>query len=131
MGRPVLDRVVFKFFTDANTLVANFASGNLDAASPSPGGIPIAQALEIDTQLKQGRMHNYNISSTPAPASEAYFANLETPGLRDKRVRQALLYVSDREGIVQAIFQRQGARGEQLCAAHPSLVSQGHQEVHI
>jgi peptide/nickel transport system substrate-binding protein len=104
LGRPVLDRVVFRFFSDANTLVANFAAGSLDAASPAPGGIPLAQALEIEGLLKQQRMQGYTVSYTPAPASETYFTNLENPHLRDKRVRQALLYASNREGIVQAIF---------------------------
>ncbi|MBI4277959.1 MAG: peptide ABC transporter substrate-binding protein [Armatimonadetes bacterium] len=123
LGRPVLDRVTIRFFTDVNTMVANFIAGSLDAAQPHPGGIPVAQALEVENLIRQGRIRGYTVQFFPAPASEAYWPNFENSHLRDRRVRQALLYASDREGIVQALF-----RGKQPVAhsyfppSHPSYL---------
>ncbi|MGQ0568980.1 MAG: peptide ABC transporter substrate-binding protein [Armatimonadota bacterium] len=104
LGRPVLDRIVFRFFSDVNVMVANFAAGRLDAASPAPGGIPIPQALEIEDMLRSGRLSGYRVEYYEAPASEGYWFNHENPIFRDRRVRQALLHATDREGIAQAIF---------------------------
>jgi peptide/nickel transport system substrate-binding protein len=104
LGRPVLDRIVFRFFTDVNVMVANLAAGRLDASPPNPGGIPLAQALEVEELIRTGRMQGYRVEYTEAPASEAYWFNLENPILRDRRVRQALMHAVDRDGIVETLF---------------------------
>ncbi|MBI4278457.1 MAG: peptide ABC transporter substrate-binding protein [Armatimonadetes bacterium] len=120
LGRPALDRVVFRFFSDINTMVANFMAGTLDAASPAPGGIPLGQVMEIETLLRQGRMQGYQVQFFPAPSSEAFFPNYENLHLRDRRVRQALLYASDREGIVQGVFRsRVPVAHSYLPSTHP------------
>jgi len=104
LGRPVLDRIVVRFFTDVNALVTTILAGQIDAVSPNPGGIPLAQALEIDDRIQRGQLQRYHVSFYDAPASEAYIINNDSPLLQDRRVRQALLYAIDREGIAQTVF---------------------------
>ncbi len=117
LGRPVLDRIVVRFFTDVNALVTNILAGRIDAVSPNPGGIPLAQALEIDDRVQRGQLPGYHVSFYDAPASEAYIVNHESPLLQDRRVRQALLLAIDREGIAQTVF-----RGK-VAVAHSYLPS--------
>lgn len=120
LGRPVLDRIVFKFFTDVNVMVANFAAGRLDGSPPNPGGIPLAQALEVEDLLHSGRLSGYRVEYYAAPASEAYWYNFENPIVRDRRVRQALLHAIDRDGIAQTIFRNKVFVGHSyLPPTHP------------
>jgi peptide/nickel transport system substrate-binding protein len=120
LGRPVLDRIVVRFFTDVNALVTNVLAGRIDAIAPSPGGIPLAQALEIDDRVQRGQLTGYRVAFHDAPASEAYIINHESPLLQDRRVRQALLFAMDREGIVQAVFRgRVSVAHSYLPARHP------------
>ncbi len=120
LGRPVLDRIVVRFFTDVNALVTTILAGQIDAVSPNPGGIPLAQALEIDDRIQRGQLQKYRVAFYDAPASEAYIINNESPLLQDRRVRQALLLAIDREGIAQTVFRgRVSVAHSYLPAKHP------------
>lgn len=103
-GRPQVDRIVFRFFPDANAIVANLLSGAIDVAAPQPVGINFAQALQIDELIQRGQAKGIAVRYKPVAIHEALFFNQANPLLRDLRVRQALAYATDRQAISEALF---------------------------
>ncbi len=96
--KPKLQRVIFKFISDTNTLMANMVTGAVDAITPV--GLLFDQGVDL-----QKRAKDVQVDFTPALVWEHIDFNLDDPILKDKRVRQALTYAIDREAIVQALFE--------------------------
>ncbi len=97
-SKPKLKRVIFKFISDTNTLMANMVSGAIDAVTPV--GLQFDQGVALEKQAK-----DISVDFTPALVWEHIDFNLDDPILKDKRVRQALTYAIDREAISQALFE--------------------------
>jgi peptide/nickel transport system substrate-binding protein len=116
-GRAQLDRIVFRFFPDANTIVANVLSGAIHVAAPQPVGINFGQALQVEELIQRGQARNVKVGYRPVSVHEALWFNQAVPVLQDKRVRQALAHATNREAISEALF-----RGRQP-AAHLFLPS--------
>jgi peptide/nickel transport system substrate-binding protein len=108
LDKPKVRRIVWRVITDTNTLVANMLSGSIDAISPI--GITFDQAVQLDQQIAQRRLAE-QVLFTAGLIWEHIDLNLSNPRLKDKRVRQALLYAVDRQALVQTLFQ-----GKQLVA---------------
>ena len=108
LDKPKVKRIVWRVITDTNTLVANMMSGSIDAISPI--GISFDQAVQLDQQITQRRLPE-QVIFTPGLIWEHVDLNVDNPKLKDKRVRQALLYALDRQAMVQTLFQ-----GKQLVA---------------
>lgn len=106
-GRPALDRVVFKFFSDANAMLANLISGAVDVIPSGFVGLSFGQALQLQDLIKQGRARGLKVELGPSLLFESLTPNLENPLLKDKRVRQALAYASNRDGISRSLYQGQ------------------------
>ncbi len=102
LEKPKVKRIVWRVITDTNTLVANMLSGSIDAISPI--GISFDQAVQLDQQIAQRRLAE-QVLYTPGLIWEHIDLNLNHPRLKDKRVRQALLYAIDRQALVQTLFQ--------------------------
>ena len=101
LGRPNIDRVVWRFITDSNTLMANLITGDVDVVV-NPG-------LSID----QGLIVQEAFTNTGSGTVEfipgfgwdwIVFDMQEDPKFADKLVRQALLYSIDRQALVDALF---------------------------
>ncbi|MDZ7376886.1 MAG: ABC transporter substrate-binding protein, partial [candidate division KSB1 bacterium] len=67
--------------------------------------IPFAQGLELEKRLKAEGRKDIIAEATPGLIWEHIDLNLDNPHLKDKRVRQALLYAADREAIVRSLFE--------------------------
>jgi peptide/nickel transport system substrate-binding protein len=116
LEKPKVKRIVWRVISDTNTLVANMLSGSLDAISPI--GITFDQAVQLDQQIAQRRLPQ-QVLMTPGLVWEHIDLNLDKPKLKDKRVRQALLYAIDRQAIVQTLFQgKQPVAGSYLPPKH-------------
>jgi peptide/nickel transport system substrate-binding protein len=114
--KPKVRRIVWRVITDTNTLVANMLSGSIDGISPI--GITFDQAIQLDQQIAQRRLPE-QVLMTPGLVWEHIDLNLDKPRLKDKRVRQALLYAVDRQAMVQTLFQgKQPAAGSYLPPKH-------------
>ncbi|MFQ5914767.1 MAG: peptide ABC transporter substrate-binding protein [Nitrospinota bacterium] len=99
-GTPVrLRRITYKIIPNTGALEVNLASGGVHAISPV--GFSFDQALD----LQKRRGNELRALFTPGMIWEHIDFNLDSPLLKDKRVRQALLYATNREGIVQALFE--------------------------
>lgn len=97
--RPQLDRLLWSFTSDTNTIVANILSGTLDATSPV--GLTFEQGLELQAHPPAG----FKTAFTPGLVWEHIDFNLDSPLLKDKRVRQALTCAIDREKMVRKFFE--------------------------
>ena len=100
--RPRVRRIVWRIITDTNTLVANMLSGSIDAITPI--GVSFDQAIQLEQQQTQRRLAE-KVLYTPGLIWEHVDLNIDTPKLKDKRVRQALLYALDRQAMVASLFQ--------------------------
>jgi peptide/nickel transport system substrate-binding protein len=119
LGKPKIDRVVWKFFTDTNTLVANILSGQVDVTVlPSVG---LDQALTIKQQWD--RSGDGQVISIPGFGWEWIALNDQRdPKLGGVKIRQALLYAINRRELVEAIFKGLNPVADSwLAPRHPLL----------
>jgi peptide/nickel transport system substrate-binding protein len=94
-GPAFLDEVEFRFFVDPATRALALESGEAHVI----GEIPPQDAARLETNP------DFKIVPVPIPGQPLQgFLNTAKPPADDLRVRQALLYATDRRAIVQAIF---------------------------
>jgi len=92
-GRPTIDQWVRKIVKDQNVSVAQLKTGEIDYGQVNP------EAIDA---LKQESAVNVQLVDGGTQVQIAY--NLARPLFGDKRVRQALTYALDRDGIMQAVL---------------------------
>lgn len=102
LGKPKIDRLVWKFFPDTNTLMANVLSGQVDVTvTPS---LSIDQALNVKQQWDKSG--DGTVVTIPGFGWDWLALNgFKNPAFNDVRVRQALLYAIDRKTLVDSLFQ--------------------------
>jgi peptide/nickel transport system substrate-binding protein len=93
---PKLREITWRIVPNMATLESNLVAGNIDVMS-----LELHQALNF--QKRYGNQFNFYF--VPSLAWEHIDFNLDSPILKDKRVRQALAYGADREGITQLLFE--------------------------
>jgi peptide/nickel transport system substrate-binding protein len=108
--KPAFDKITVRVIENTTTLEANILSGGIDMIS---GGL----GLNVDQALAFEKRHGrkYNILYKPGLVYEHIDLMLDNPVLADRRVRQALLYATDREAISQRLF------GGKQPVAHSSI----------
>ena len=92
-GAPKLERIIFKNFGAADTQFIALQKGELDVWN-----VPqdfYEQSLELD---------NVDVHLVNRNYIRVFLLNYESPVLADKRVRQALAYAIDREGICEGLY---------------------------
>ena len=96
-GPAFLDEVEFRFFVDPATRALALESGDVHVV----GEIPPQDATRLETNS------GFKIVPVPIPGQPLQgFLNTAKPPTDDLRVRQALLYSTDRRAIVQTIFRQ-------------------------
>ena len=94
--------IEFRFFTDPATRSPALETGEAGVMGEIPPQ-DVARLAESD---------DFRVERTPIPgASLMVFMNTTRPPLDDARVRQALLYGTDRQAIASAVFQPLAAAG--------------------
>ncbi len=95
-GPAYLDEIEFRFFQDPAVRTLALESGDADVM----GEIPPQDAVRLESS------NGFVLYQVPIPGQPLqFFLNIEKPPTDDLRVRQALLYATDRHAIVSAIFQ--------------------------
>jgi peptide/nickel transport system substrate-binding protein len=94
-GSASVDEVIFRFFDDPPTRVLALASGEVQVM----GEIPPQDAASVESNAKL-KLLPVAVPGMPLTV----FINSARPPTDDLRVRQALLYATDRSAIVQAVF---------------------------
>jgi len=90
-GDVSLDEVVFRIMPDANSAVAQLRAGSADVALIRPQQISALEGGDID------------VSAVEQPS--VYYVSLinNKPPFEDVKVRQAMNYAVDKEGIIKAV----------------------------
>jgi peptide/nickel transport system substrate-binding protein len=98
LGRPKVDRIIWRFIFDTNTMLSNVLSNNVDAA--------LRQAFTLDTGLvakdQWAAKGEGTVIFSPVNMDRIGLSPYN-PWLRDLRVRQALLHAIDRPSIVATL----------------------------
>jgi peptide/nickel transport system substrate-binding protein len=95
--KPKLDKVVFKFITDTAAEFQAFKAGQVDAIAPQP------QPDAVD-QIKAGLTGKKSKFGTDTVNLEAIWFNNAKAPFDDVKVRQAVSYAIDRDGVVKRLF---------------------------
>src|ERR1051326_8286956 len=103
---PYFDNVVIKIVQDANTRATMLAAGDADVAT---------EILAPDFQRFKSTP---GIKVLEGLGSQQWYITMNTqrPGLDDKRVRQAINYAIDKEGIVKSIYLGSAAPAQAMFA---------------
>ena len=96
---PAFERIVVRVIENTPALEANLLSGAVDMIAGELG-LTLDQALAFE----QRNGDRYNVIFKPGLIYEHIDLNLDNPILRDRRVRQALVYALDREAISRELF---------------------------
>jgi len=114
-GYPYLDKIVFRFVTDSNTILKDLQAGSIDAS----------WFLDVQKTPAYQALTNYTLTRTATSAGfEAIWVNLKNPILQDVTIRKALAMAIDHNALIQTA--RRGA-ATPLCTDHPSGIVPGFQ----
>lgn len=96
---PSFDKITVRVIENTTTLEANLLSGGIDMISGELG-------LNVDQALAFEKRHGkkFNILFKPGLIYEHIDLMLDNPVLQDRRVRQALMYATDRDAISERLF---------------------------
>jgi peptide/nickel transport system substrate-binding protein len=96
-GPTYLDEIEFRFYPEPATRALALEAGEADVV----GEIPPQDAQRL------GADPGFALHEVPIPGQPLqFFLNTERPPTDDLRVRQALLYATDRERLVDTVFRR-------------------------
>jgi peptide/nickel transport system substrate-binding protein len=98
--KPYFKRVTVRTIENTSALEANLLSGNVDYI-PGELGLTVDQALNFEKRHRD----RFRVIYKPQLAYEHIDLNVANPILKDKRVRQALLYALDRETMCRQLFE--------------------------
>ena len=93
-----LDKIFLKALNQPDVGIAQLEKGEIDLMP----AIPPSEAARLKNNP------NLTIVSVPAPSVSFMAINFGRDTLKDKRVRQAMMYAIDREGIVKEILKGEG-----------------------
>jgi peptide/nickel transport system substrate-binding protein len=100
--KPKLSRIVIKLIPNTATLDANLRSQTIDKVSSL--GLSFDQALTFNKKVQSEKLP-FVVHFKPSITYEHIDLNLDNPILKDKKVRQALIYAINRTELVQALFE--------------------------
>ena len=98
--KPHFQKITIRAIENTAALEANLLSGSIDYIAGELG-------LSLDQALAFQKRHGarFDISFKPGLVYEHIDLNLDNPALKDRRVRQALLYAIDRQAVSQQLFE--------------------------
>jgi peptide/nickel transport system substrate-binding protein len=110
---PKIPQILVKYVPNPQSLEANLLSGEVDMISEL--GIFFDQLMGLEKKFKANKDlgDRFKVYLKQGTIYENITFNLKDPIIKDKRVRQALLFGLDREKLVQALFE-----GRQAVALH-------------
>jgi peptide/nickel transport system substrate-binding protein len=101
-GEPAhIERIVIMLIPNTGTLEANLRAGSIDMVSEL--GMSFDQALAFERRVETQDLP-FRVEFRPGQVYEHLDLNLDNPLLADVRVRRALVYAIDREGLTDALF---------------------------
>nr|PZN57878.1 MAG: peptide ABC transporter substrate-binding protein [Chloroflexota bacterium] len=92
-GKPLLDRLINRYFRDATAAVLALESGDIHFTY-----------VTADVALRMQDNPNFVLYSGPSGVTNYLIFNYRNPAFADVRVRQAFLYAIDRQAIAEAVY---------------------------
>jgi peptide/nickel transport system substrate-binding protein len=109
VGRPRLDRVIYAFYPDPNTLIGNILAGEVDVHLPT--GLGAQQALDLEGRWASGTGNQVMVGPHGLHRFMAQNLRPETARpvyMMESRVRQALYRAFDKDAYNQAMHLGRG-----------------------
>ncbi|MEO0189809.1 MAG: TonB family protein [candidate division WOR-3 bacterium] len=97
-GRPPLDEIYIKYYTDFSAMINDFVQGNLD----------LALNLTPEDAKKLSENKSINITTNPGNTYTYIGWNLSNEFLKDKEIRKALSMAIDKSKILNQVFSGMG-----------------------
>jgi peptide/nickel transport system substrate-binding protein len=98
--KPYFKKVVVQVIENTAAMEANLLSGSIDYIAGELG-----LSLDQGLAFAKRQRNNFNITFKPGLVYEHLDLNLKNPILKDIRVRKALIYALDRQGISSKLFE--------------------------
>jgi peptide/nickel transport system substrate-binding protein len=111
-GAPTLDRVIFKRYTNAETMVQDLRAGEIDFAESIP--VELFRSLEGQEgiQTNVGGSFSYSqMSFNQCYVQKSCEQSTGHPALEDLEVRQAIAMAIDKENLVERVLGGYGTPG--------------------
>lgn len=99
LGRPRIDEITIRFFTDVNTMVANLLANEVELTFSR--GFSLAQAMQMRDHWPGGTVQ---LGLDNWFALWPQFMNPDPPVMLDLRFRKALYHSIDRQGVVDNLW---------------------------
>jgi peptide/nickel transport system substrate-binding protein len=105
LGRPKIDRIIYRFITDENAILSNVLAGEIQYTASTSLRVTQAQVLkqEWGTANKGAVLYSRNSVFYNHVQFRPEFQR--SPALVDVRVRQALAHAVDRQAVVDVLFE--------------------------
>jgi ABC-type transport system substrate-binding protein len=101
LGRPKIDRINLRYFGDVNTLVVTLISGEVDMVPV--GSFKEEEAAAIKRDWESAGLGQVIVSANKLRDGEWQWRDPTRPWVQDARVRQALVQMIDRQGLVDSL----------------------------
>ncbi|MEK6774517.1 MAG: peptide ABC transporter substrate-binding protein [Bdellovibrionota bacterium] len=100
--KPKIKKIILRILPNTGTLEANLRSNTVDMIASI--GMSFDQALIFDEKIKTEKLP-YNVLFKSGTVYQHLDVNLDSPNLKDIRVRQALMYGLKKDDIMKSIFE--------------------------
>jgi peptide/nickel transport system substrate-binding protein len=123
LGRPLLDKVILRFMSDSNTIVANLLTGTVDMVFDKDS-VDTEAALEVRRRWEGTGSKVHFFPSFRVISVEIQFKPefaRPTNGLTNRDVRQALTHAVDRVALNDAVTQGLSPLADSYIAPHHTL----------
>lgn len=107
-GRPKIDRIVARIFTDENTVLTNVLSGEVEHTTIYTLRFEHAQVLKGEWEATKRGFLLFDPGTAVHSLVQFRPEYQKTPALFDLRVRKALNHAIDREALRDGLFEGQG-----------------------
>jgi oligopeptide transport system substrate-binding protein len=100
---PLLDSIEIAIIDSKKAELDEFNNGNLHVVNGLPAE-SIREIVEQQIANFQNKPPKFILDRSPQMGTEYYELNLNSPALKDKRVRQAINHAIDRNGIIDKVL---------------------------
>jgi peptide/nickel transport system substrate-binding protein len=102
LGRPKIDRLIIRYFSDVKGLVASLLANDVDV-SPV-GSMKAEEAVTLKQQWETAGAGSVISVLTGLRYGTPQYRDPNAPWVRDVRTRQALVHMTDRQAIVDTLM---------------------------
>lgn len=102
LGRPKIDRLIIRYFGDANAIVASVLAGETDVA-PVGSGLDLSHLVAVRQAWEPNNYGTTLVAPRGVRHLRVQFRDPEAPWARDVRARQALVHLTNRQELTDTL----------------------------